>query len=177
MVRFTSERSSIGPRMGTSSSEVQAITHRPARGASGFTLIELLVTTAIVGTLAAVTVPRYHSHVERAKMVRAAKELRTLEVDIATYHAGTGTLPPSLGAIGRATLEDPWGNPYRYLVVSGARRGDLRKDRFLVPINSDYDLYSMGPDGVTQEPLSSKPGRDDIVRANDGGYVGAASEY
>jgi general secretion pathway protein G len=160
--------------MRTPSSEVQAVTHRPLRGVAGFTLVEVLVAIAIVGTLAALTVPRYHT---QAQVVRAAKELRMLEIEIASYQGENGTLPPSLAAIGRATLKDPWGNPYRYLVVSGAALKNLRKDRFLVPINSDYDLYSTGPDGQTLAPLSSKAGRDDIVRANDGGYVGTASQY
>lgn len=165
------------PCMTSLRSEVQAVAQRPRRGAGGFTLIELIVTTAIIGTLAAIAVPQYHSYVERTRIIRAAKEIRTLEIDIATYLAGTHTLPPSLANIGRANLEDPWGNRYQYLIVSGARRGDLRKDRFLVPINSDYDLYSMGPDGRTQAPLSSRSGRDDIVRANDGAYVGSAFKY
>ncbi len=52
-----------------------------------------------------------------------------------------------------------------------------RKDRFLVPINCDYDLYSMGPDGETTAPLTAKKSRDDIIRANDGAYVGPASEF
>ncbi len=52
-----------------------------------------------------------------------------------------------------------------------------RKDRFLVPINSDYDLYSMGPDGQTSEPLTVPLSRDDIVRASDGAYVGVAENF
>jgi general secretion pathway protein G len=53
----------------------------------------------------------------------------------------------------------------------------MRKDRFLVPINSDYDLYSMGKDGKSSSPLTSKNGRDDIIRANDGAFIGLASDY
>jgi general secretion pathway protein G len=45
------------------------------------------------------------------------------------------------------------------------------------PINSDYDLYSVGPDGDSSPQLVSKKGRDDIVRANDGEFIGLASEY
>jgi general secretion pathway protein G len=144
---------------------------------AGFTLIELMVTTAIIGILTSIGVPKYHSFTEGARIARASVEIRALETDIATYQAGVNTLPPSLAAIGRANLMDPWGNPYQYLVMAGANRGAVRKDRFLVPLNSDYDLYSNGPDGRSTAPLTSAAGRDDILRANDGAYVGPASKY
>jgi len=52
-----------------------------------------------------------------------------------------------------------------------------RKDRFLVPINSDYDLYSMGADGQSRPQLHSLVSRDDVIRARDGGYVGLAENF
>jgi len=55
--------------------------------------------------------------------------------------------------------------------------GKPRKDRFLHPINSDYDLYSMGKDGESVEPLTAKKSHDDVIRANDGGFVGLAAEF
>ena len=53
----------------------------------------------------------------------------------------------------------------------------MRKDKKLVPLNSDYDLYSMGPDGESKPPLTAKASKDDIVRANDGEFVGLAERY
>ena len=53
----------------------------------------------------------------------------------------------------------------------------MRKNRFMVPINSDYDLYSMGKDGQSVSPLTAKASRDDIIRANDGQFIGLASNY
>jgi general secretion pathway protein G len=46
-----------------------------------------------------------------------------------------------------------------------------------VPINTDFDLYSVGPDGNTQPPLTAPVSRDDIVRANDGRFIGKAEDY
>ncbi len=46
-----------------------------------------------------------------------------------------------------------------------------------MPINSDFDLYSMGPDGRSVSPLTSSLSRDDIVRANNGRFVGTAASY
>jgi general secretion pathway protein G len=56
-------------------------------------------------------------------------------------------------------------------------KGKQRRDRFMNPVNTDYDLYSMGPDGETSTQFTSRKGRDDIVRANNGGYYGIASEH
>jgi general secretion pathway protein G len=55
--------------------------------------------------------------------------------------------------------------------------GLQRKDLALVPINTDFDLYSKGRDGATQPPLTAASSRDDIVRANDGQFIGLASGY
>jgi len=52
-----------------------------------------------------------------------------------------------------------------------------RKDHFLVPVNSDFDLYSMGADGKSQAPFTAAASFDDIVRIDDGRYVGLVSEF
>jgi general secretion pathway protein G len=59
----------------------------------------------------------------------------------------------------------------------GANRGQMRKDRNLVPINTDFDLYSMGKDGETVMPLTTPKSQDDIVRASNGAFVGLGSDY
>ena len=46
-----------------------------------------------------------------------------------------------------------------------------------MPVNSDYDLYSMGQDRGSVPAFTAKASQDDIVRANDGAYVGLASEF
>jgi len=35
----------------------------------------------------------------------------------------------------------------------------------------------MGPDGKTQTPLTAAASLDDIVRANDGGFIGWGRNY
>ena len=59
----------------------------------------------------------------------------------------------------------------------GAYIGEARKDHFLVPLNSDYDLYSVGKDGESRAPLSVPVSADDVIRANDGAYIGLAANY
>lgn len=55
--------------------------------------------------------------------------------------------------------------------------GGARKDRFLVPINSDFDLYSMGKDRNTVAPLNPPKSQDDVIRASDGGFYGLARNF
>ncbi|MFH1984181.1 MAG: prepilin-type N-terminal cleavage/methylation domain-containing protein [Pseudomonadota bacterium] len=55
--------------------------------------------------------------------------------------------------------------------------GKFRSYHGTKPINTDFDIYSMGPDGKSARPLTSKNSHDDIIRANNGGYYGRASEF
>ena len=52
-----------------------------------------------------------------------------------------------------------------------------RRDRYLFPLNTDFDLFSLGPNGATSVSLGESLGQDDIIRANNGGFFGMASEY
>jgi general secretion pathway protein G len=52
-----------------------------------------------------------------------------------------------------------------------------RRDGFMYPLNSDYDLFSLGPDSSTAISLGESLAQDDVIRANNGGYYGVASEY
>jgi general secretion pathway protein G len=87
-------------------------------------------------------------------------------------------LPVDLAEIGRESMLDPWQAPYQYLDFTGTHgNGGKRKDHNLVPINTYFDLYSMGEDGASTSPLTAPQSQDDIIRANDGGFVGLASDY
>ena len=147
------------------------------RARHGFTLIELLLVVVIIGALAALAIPNYQRVTERARIVKAIGDIDAIGQSLTEYWLENSTYPPSLADVGWDNLRDPWGNPYQYLPVAGASTGQLRKDRFLVPVNSDFDLYSMGADGSTAAPFTAARARDDIVRANDGGFVGLAGDY
>ena len=146
--------------------------------ASGFSLVELLLVLAIIGTLAAISLPLYATALRQARTARAIGDIKAIGTDIMMFQMTTGSLPNSLAEVGREKFRDPWGNAYEYLSFVGLKgKGQMRSDRFLVPLNSDFDLYSKGPDGKSARPLTAKDSRDDIVRANDGGFVGPASQY
>lgn len=143
-----------------------------------FTLFELLLVAAIVGVLAAVAFPGYQSYQDQVKFTQAKADIVIIESALERYYAQRLAYPDTLAQAGVGGMLDPWGKPYQYLNVATApNRGSVRKDRNLVPINSDYDLYSMGKDGTSRPPLTAMPSRDDIVRANNGKFVGLAADY
>jgi general secretion pathway protein G len=145
---------------------------------AGFTLIEVLMVAALVGTLAAIAVPNYLRALEKARGTRAIGDIKNISVTISVYQLQTGSYPDTLAEVGFDKLLDPWGRPYRYLKLDGLKgNGKARKDKHLVPLNSDYDLYSVGRDGKTATPLTAKASQDDVVRANNGGFIGFASDY
>lgn len=150
------------------------------RADTGYTLVELTVVVAIIAVLAAMAIPAYSGYIEIARIKRCIAEIRTLEKEISLYQQENYHLPDSLGDIKRDTLMDPWGHPYMYLNIAdgGVKgKGKLRRDRNINPLNSDYDLYSMGADGDTKTNLNTKEGQDDIVRASDGAFVGIGSDF
>jgi len=145
---------------------------------SGFTLIELITVVAIVGVLSAIAIPFYGEYIEKARIVRAVSDIINISKLITAYNIVNNRYPESLNEAGCGAYKDPWGNPYQYLnIQTMGKKGKPRKDRFIHPINSDYDLYSMGKDGASQPPLTAHASKDDIIRANDGAYIGLASEF
>lgn len=157
-----------------------SLTGKPAK-IEGFSFIELIVVIAIIGILAAIAIPAYSSYINKTREKRAIAELNMLEKSISTYFLeNNNRYPDSLADISQGGLNDPWGHPYEYLKIEGSAikgKGKLRKDRFLNPLNSDYDLYSVGPDGRSQLQLQTPVSQDDIIRANNGGYIGVASDF
>ena len=138
----------------------------------------MMITVAIIITIAAIAVPNLLSAINDARDAKAVGDIRTIEDGIELYLVINNALPDNLSQVGYGGFLDPWGNPYQYLNHSTMRgNGQARKDRFLVPLNSDYDLYSMGADGQSASPITAQPSQDDIIRAADGSFIGLASQF
>lgn len=119
----------------------------------GFTLVELLIVVTILGILVAAVVPRLAGRTEQARVGRAQSDVGgniTLALDLFELDSGKyPTAEQGLAALRTAPADaenwrgpylkqepiDPWGNAYRYL-TPGTRNPQ------------DYDLFSLGPDGV-----------------------------
>jgi general secretion pathway protein G len=137
---------------------LKAVTRRiVTKRMEAFTLLELMVVVVILGILAAFVVPRITKRPEDARVTKARIEIANLEQALELYYLDNGSYPtteqglsalieqPQSGQIpenwkeggylAKSKLpEDPWGNEYQY-VSPGVH-------------NRDFDLYSLGKDGV-----------------------------
>lgn len=150
---------------------------RRTRRAHGLSLMEVLVATALIALLAVIAIPSYARYVERTRVAQAIRDMRAIEAAIRLFETDNRRLPATLAEASMA-LTDPWGRAYAYLDLTDVHaRGSARKDRALNPINTDYDLYSLGNDGHSVSPLTAAPSLDDIVRGRNGQYVGLAKDF
>ena len=106
----------------------------------GFTLIELLVVMVIIGLLAALVVPKFFGHVDKAMQQDAQAQIELLGQALDLYRLEKHKYPSTdegLKAIAsylkKEVPKEPWGSPYEY--ISPGEHGD-------------YDLISYGADNV-----------------------------
>lgn len=143
----------------------------------GFSLVEVMIVVAILGVLSGISSVLYKGYISDARNKTAMADIQALQLAISVRGSDPQDLPTSLLEIGADRKLDPWGHPYRYQRLDLVPRGSWRKDKNLVPLNATYDLWSDGADGTSQAPLTAKASEDDIIRANDGTFVGLAKDY
>ncbi len=138
--------------------------------------MDLLIVIAILGILAGIAIPAYRGYVEKAKVVTAIAEIRDINTAIESDRAEEDELPADLSDVGYQNLLDPWGNAYQYYNIEANGQGGAKKDP---PdyINTDYDLYSKGKDGETKKNIKNPKSRDDIIRGDNGNFIGPVTKY
>ena len=110
------------------------------RNVNGFTLIELMVVMVIIALLAALVMPKFFGHVDKALQQDAQAQIEMLGQALDLYRLEKHKYPTTeegLDAIKsylkKEIPKDPWGNDYVY-----AAPGD----------HGDYDLISYGADNT-----------------------------
>lgn len=150
------------------------------RCCQGVTLLELMIVTVILAFLTTVGSGAYSRYIDRARIARTTTELAALSVEIKKFDTRNVRLPDNLAELGLDPQwsTDPWGNPYQYRNLGPlVGVGGARKDHNNVQLNQDYDLYSLGNDGLTNQTFTATASQDDIVRALSGQWFGTAEEY
>jgi general secretion pathway protein G len=142
----------------------------------GMSVLELTMAIGVVALVASVAVPSVDGYLNRGKAAHAIGDIGTISIQLYRWQSNTRKFPETLAEAGLNKFVDPWGNPYQYVNVASAKPGAVRRDRNGTPLNSDFDLYSMGPDGRTETRLDDSKARDDVVRANNGQFVGFAED-
>lgn len=150
---------------------------RRGRPRHGFTVLELMLGIAIVGILAVLAIGQYNNYQERVLVAQAIHDIAVMQLNISEFANNNGSLPGSLEIAGHGDALDPWGRPYVYTDLTGPGNGAARKDRRLNPLNSDFDLFSMGKDGVFKPQISHQDSLDDVIRASDGRFIDLAQKY
>lgn len=148
------------------------------RKSLGFTLMELMAVLALLGILSTIAIKSSLQASQSTKNKTAVADILEAQTLIDEFAMRMDRLPHTLDEVGAGDMRDPWGNAYVYVPFAQMNDTNIaRKDRFLVPINTLYDLYSMGADGRSSRPLSNSDSLDDVVRANDGAFVGLAAGF
>lgn len=148
------------------------------RQMAGLTLVEMLLAVAAMAVLAMIAIPYYQDYQERARVAIAANDINAMSIKIQQYYEDERHYPETLDDVGEGDKVDPWDNPYEYLNLADKKgKGGARKDKKLNPLNSDFDLFSKGKNGVFKTQISNKDSLDDVIRANDGRFVGLAEDY
>jgi general secretion pathway protein G len=156
------------------------MTSSGSRKINGFGVLDLMLTLVIASLLAALAVPTYNGFIDRGKYAKAIGDIGSISIEIESFRLRSNDrIPLNLDELPSDVPLDPWGRPYVYLNIkaAGPGNGGFRKDGKLNPLNTDFDLYSMGSDGDSKGPLSAKASRDDIVRANNGDFIGRGEDY
>jgi general secretion pathway protein G len=147
-----------------------------ARSQHGFTLAETLLLTALLALGADAILARTAAQLERSRLEQARRETGQIQAAIRAYRDLHHELPAALTDLDPPVPLDPWGRPYEYMNFDvsgfvGQRTFDGR------PVNSEFDLYSKGPDGQSDANLRSEVGSDDIIVARDGAYIGPSADF
>jgi len=122
----------------------------------GFTLIEIMVVVVILAVLGALVVPKILENVDKARVTRAASDIRAIETALDLYRLDNFKYPTTEQGL-QALVKQP-ADPSITNYRSEGYLPALPKD----PWNNPYQYVSPGPDGrqyeITTYGKDGKPG-------------------
>ncbi len=96
---------------------------------AGFTLVELIIVVAILGILAAIVLPEFQGHIQKAKEAAAKDNLRILREAIERYTADHNGVPP--GYLNNdPTAATSASEFYRQLVTNGKYLSEMPQNPY-----------------------------------------------
>lgn len=144
-------------------------------------MIEILIVIAIIGILLSVANPAYQNLMDKRDFTKTTQSMLAIQTAIDNFYIRNNRFPVSLEEIDMEEFTDAWGTRYFYINMSNYNKKisdiKVRRDKKLKPVNSDYDLYSAGKDTLTKAPFTAAVSHDDIVRCNNGRFLGYARDY
>ncbi len=146
----------------------------------GISLPEIMVVAAVTSLISAMALPTFGHYVDRAHVAKASGDIGQISVAIERFRLNNNDqIPVSLSEVDMDIPLDPWDRAYVFVSSRSAlTRHDVRRmDNDHVPLNTDFDLYSRGKDGTSGPLVSSQVSADDILRADNGSYIGLGKEY
>lgn len=126
----------------------------------------------MVGVISASALHFYRSHREASRQLQAVAEIGAIAAGLKLRWEDEHAFPEGLAAAQAPAPIDPWGRPYAYSPVPERGVEGAGKDAPLTQLNSDFDLYSLGPDGRTDVDVNHRYSADDVLRAHDGATIG-----
>jgi len=143
-----------------------------------FTTIEMLIGMTIMIFFFSTTISMGLKIADGIKSNSVIDDLIAIQSEIESYRI-TNNYPDTLDDIYPTPQLDPWGTPYQYLRINGGGPGvtGMQRKYQSLKINTDYDLYSMGPDVETASPLTAAISHDDILRGRNGNFIGYVTDF
>ena len=119
---------------------------------SGFTLLELLVVMVIIGLLASYVGPKYFAQIGKSEIKVAKAQIDALEKALAQYRLDIGHYPTTEQGLNvlvtKPENEPKWSGPYLSKGVPLDPWGKAYVYKCCPGDHGDFDLYSLGKDGV-----------------------------
>jgi general secretion pathway protein G len=172
MINITKSDECSAPEYSVLCRFLTARRHRVAViGCRGFTLVELIVVMAVLAVLTAMAMPSLKEYIKVTENNACASDLRIIDKAVTAYYIERNVFPVQLSDVGFGSQLDPWKRQYEYKNLSIAGNVPLQDSAGEV-LNHDYDLYCKGEDGESFPAFGDPANEDDVVRANDGFYIG-----